>query len=421
MRRRPLGPGGGSGPRPPPGTVRRDAGRGDGLERRRPTHSGIPGDGLPAGPRHGATVRTFDIDGSDQGIIAAACTAGAELVAAVSEPPWRLTVWDGKTGRRLAAHSVPPDIVRLTISPDGALLAAIDTRQDVYLIDRRSGAARRIVSEKILHPRVPTVAFSPDGTRLAIALASRPEEGDPSPVSLWDPAAGRMLATFPGRGEEPEYLSFTPDGRSLLISSRSSVRLWRLPGGDSGADGQPAGHKDEAWSVAFSRDSRAVATGSDDSEPDPTVKLWDPATGRLFRAWAGGEGTVSSLAFAPDGRFLASGPLASRGNVRIWDAATGRLLATLEGHTDRVRAVAFATDGRFLASASSDGTVRIWDADTWRERQVLGGHGDTVHAVAFSPDGQALASAGNEGVSASGTSERTAARPCPGSCTIGPT
>jgi WD40 repeat protein len=342
-------------------------------------------------------VRAFGIEGPDQAITAAACTVGAELVAAVSGPSWRLTVWDGTTGRRLAAFAVPPDIVRLTISPGGALLAAVDLRQNIDLIDWRSGAARRIVSEKSQHPRLPTVAFSPDGTRLAIALSSRPEEGGPSPVSVWDPATGRMLSTLPGRGEESQSLLFTPDGRSLLVSSRSSVRLWRLPGGDSGADRQPAGHKDEAWSVAFSPDGCTLATGSDDSEPDPTVKLWDPATGRLIRAWAGGEGTVSSLAFAPDGRVLASGHLASRANVRIWDAATGRLLKTLEGHTDRVRAVAFAPDGRFLASASSDGTVRLWDADTWREPQVLRGHGDTVHAVAFAPDGRALASAGNEG------------------------
>ncbi|WP_165234014.1 protein kinase domain-containing protein [Aquisphaera insulae] len=348
-------------------------------------------------PVTATTVRAFQVDGSDQDIGAAVCTSGAEVVAAVSAPPSRLTVWDGRTGRRLATHPVPPDIMRLAISPDGTHLAAVDVRQDVHLIDCRSGAARRIVSEKVHHPRPPRVVFSPDGTRLAIALACRPMEGDPSAASLWDPATGRPLAAFPGRGEELDNVLFTADGKSLLIASRSSVRLWRLPGGVSDGDRQPAGHKDEAWAVAFAPQGRVVATGSDDSEPDPSIKLWDPPTGRLIRAWEGGEGTVSSLAFAPDGRSLASGHLASTGNVRIWDAATGRPRAILEGHTDRVRAVAFAPDGRFLASASSDGTIRLWDADTWRERLVLRGHGDAVHAVAFAPGGRSLASAGNEG------------------------
>jgi WD40 repeat protein len=342
-------------------------------------------------------VRIFGIDGADQSITAAACTPGAGLVAALSGPSWQLTVWDGRTGRRLAAHVAPPDIDRLSFSPGGAILAAIDVRQNIYLIDRTSGAIRRIDSEAIRHPPVTGVAFSPDGTRLATALLIRSEEGNPSPIALWDTATGRRLSTFPGRGEVPGRLFFTPDGRSLVISSRSGVRLWRLSGGDTDMARQPAGHEDEAWSVAFAPDGLIVATGSDDSKPDPTVKLWDSATGRLLRAWLGGDGTVSSLAFAPDGRLLASGHLASSANVRIWDAAAGRLLATLEGHTDRVRGVAFSPDGRLLASASSDGTVRLWDAASRRQREVLTGHGDTVHAVAFSPDGQTLASAGNEG------------------------
>ena len=188
-------------------------------------------------------------------------------------------------------------------------------------------------------------------------------------------------------------LEFTPDCRSLLISSSSGVRQWRFAPGDDDKDEQPAGHKDEAWSLAFSPDGRTLATGSDDSEPDPTIKLWDPTTGRLSRAWQGGEGTVAALAFSPDGRTLASGHLMQRKNVRIWDAATGRLLTTLDGHTDRVRALAFAPDGNSLATASSDGTVRLWDVASWRERSVLKGHTDAVHAVAFSPDGKTLASA----------------------------
>lgn len=345
----------------------------------------------------GRPLRTFRIQGVDQQITAEACSAGGKVVAVVSGPPWRLTLWDGHSGDRLANHAAPPNVTRLIFGPRGATLAAIDVDQNVFLIDRASGASRQVVSTALDPTRPSKVAFSPDGSRLATARWGRKVEGQPSPVSLWDTASGKRLAIFPGRAEGEDGLTFTPDGRSLLISSRSGVRLWRLPGGDGVVERQPAGHQDEAWSVAFSPDGRIVATGSDDDKPDATIKLWDTATRRLIRGWKGGQGTVASLAFSPDGTVVASGHLVDKGILRVWDPATGRKLAILAGHGDRVRAVAFAPDGRRLASASSDGTVRLWDVDSWREAAVLRGHADTVHAIAFSPDGRTLASAGNDG------------------------
>ncbi|MFI5460472.1 MAG: protein kinase [Isosphaerales bacterium] len=348
-------------------------------------------------PHSGKVTRRFQVEGAGENIAAWACSPGAEVVAAVSEPSWKLKLWDGHTGELLASHAVPESVGSLYFSPDGATLAAVDRNGDVHLIDRATGATRRIRPEEVDRPRYTRVVFSPDNARLATSAFGPGKGGGPGPISIWETATGRRLATFPGRPEQVGKLEFTPDGRSLLISSSSGVRQWRLASGDDDKDQQPAGHKDEAWSLAFSPDGRTLATGSDDSEPDPTIKLWDTATGRLTRAWDGGLGTVAALAFSPDGRTLASGHLVDRKNVRIWDAATGRLLLTLEGHTDRVRALVFAPDGNSLATASSDGTVRLWDVASWRERSVLKGHSDSVHAVAFSPDGKTLASAGNDG------------------------
>jgi eukaryotic-like serine/threonine-protein kinase len=345
----------------------------------------------------GKPVRAFRIDAADGNIAAAACSAGAEIVAVVSESPWKLTLWNGRTGKRLAGHPTPPHIYRLSISPGGATLAAIDNRQAVFLIDRASGAVLSIVPGIVDGHRNTRMAFSPDGSRLATLSTGRSQESEPSRCSVWEAATGRRLAMFPGRAEELRNLIFAPDGRSLLISSDTGVRRWELPSGDADGDHQPTGHKDEAWGVAFSPDGRILATGSDDSEPDPTIKLWDPATGRPIAARMGVEGTVASLAFSPDRRFLASGHISKAGPVRIWDPATLRPIATLASHTVPVRAVAFRRDGRILASASYDGTIRLWDVAPWHEREELRGHFGIVHAVAFSPDGRMLASAGNDG------------------------
>jgi WD40 repeat protein len=107
-------------------------------------------------------------------------------------------------------------------------------------------------------------------------------------------------------------------------------------------------------------------------------------------------GVVTTIAFSPDGRFLATGQ--SDGGVKMWDVASGRETQTLSGHTASVTSVAFSPNGRWLASGSWDKSVALWEVATGKRLVSLTGHTNWVNSIVFSSDSTRLASGGNDGL-----------------------
>ena len=270
-------------------------------------------------------------------------------------------------------------VIEVAYSPDGTRLA-IATRMGVWIHDAQT---REELDMLAGHPGgISDIAYSPDGRVLACATGGE--------VWLWDTISGQLETPIIGLGEMNgvEKVAFSPDGTTFASSSRdTTVRLWDTINWQLKTE---FGHTSGIKSIAFSPDGTTLAIGG----IDKTVRLWNVATEQRRATLTGHTSWIWSIAFSPDGTTLAIG---SSDGIHLWDAVSGQLKTILTGHSRAwVLSVAFSPDGATLASSGSDKTVRLWDIATEQRSATLTGHTGLIWSVTFSPDGSTLASGSNE-------------------------
>lgn len=224
-----------------------------------------------------------------------------------------------------------------------------------------------------------TVAFSPDNLELAVG-------GDDKLVHTYNAETGAAGEVFGGQGGPVLAVAYAGPAKIVSAATDKSAVLfntlpdWSLARTIGGGPMSPL--VDRVTSLAFSPDGKLLASGGGDPSRAGELKLWNPADGALVRDLPEAHSdTVFGLDFSPDGALLASS--AADKFVKVFEVASGKFVRSFEGHTHHVLGVRWRADGKVLASCGADNVVKVWDFTTGDQLRTIQGFGKEVTSIQF--------------------------------------
>jgi WD40 repeat protein len=344
----------------------------------------------------------------------AALSADGKLLAG-GDANGTITLWDVATAKPLRTLK-PPDstpLAALVFSGDSELLLAKDFNQVLRIWDVSAGRLLRTFARR---PDGQDIGFQAGaftgppvflaGGDVAASVYADIKDGQfTTALRRWDQVTGRELApiVLTDNGDPTTGVAFAPDGKTMGVAGGldEQSRLVDLGTGKELRKFDGLGTKSFITQLTFSPDGKTLAAWSSDQ----TMHFWDTANGKRLRRI--GEptgprfngiyffrGSVSNLAFSPDGKILTLG--SSGSSVRRWMVETGQELLPFAGHQGTVVELALSADGKTAITRGADHTIHSWDLATGMEISRLILPGDSTRA-SLAPDGRTVALGDPEG------------------------
>lgn len=260
-------------------------------------------------------------------------------------------------------------------SPDSKKFTTVNYDQ-VQIWDVISG---RLVDSLVQEKEFASAEYSPDGRYILT-------RGDEDTIArLWDAGSGKLIDSFQNDALDIRAAHFSKDGKSIIISSGYSVRIWNIA--SKKLMQSFIGHLGMIWETEFNNTGTLVATASHDT----TARIWDASSGKVLKILKGHKKPLTGVKFSPDGKYIATTSWDYA--VKVWETATGKLLFSLDDLylCYNTKSITFSNDGEnLLAGRYPDNTVKAWNIQKRTLTFVFKGQAQQLNYSRLSPNGNSF-------------------------------